>query len=842
MADLSIIIATNAEQASAEIKGLSNSVINASDKALKMAQAFDFLDRAFNKGKISADQYQNATSALDASENALYASIGKTTEAVQQQSAAAQSAAASVDKLADETEMLKMKYKAGYAASKQLSAATKELNTALKLGVISAKQHKLQVAELGREYQRVGKYSKGFSAMQRMAGKSTNKFGMYSQQVGYQVGDFAVQVQSGTNALVAFGQQGTQLAGLLPGLAGAVLGIGLAIGTAVARSVLDAKKLEIDFKAVISELKKPLQTIKPILDAISGAFKSTGGAAVSVLSTIANNLDRVVLYITVAGAAFGTKLVAGLIAAKVATFSLAGAFKVLRTAIIRTGIGAAIILVAEAIRMFFLLKKQLGGVGPLLDLLKKAFVEVLDKLGLAFMLLVQKVSSYFLEIKLSAVDALKEILRSVNEDFVNKFIGTFVGALRAIGVLIATIPEMFVAVFKSVKLAVANGVNDFTGTIGKGINGLRTMLKMEKLDFGDLIDTSTMDGGNVSEKASAAMKKVKEVYALATSIDYVGAAQNKLGDASTKIVEDLVDVWARTDQVQESLETQGTAIGKLSAAYDALGKASDIDFGNMLKAKVDDDDKDGSKSEGPIAKLQREIKLNKELLGVSREKAIVLTQVRGIQKELADEGKTYDEAKLIALVKYNEGLKKQRDDQLALQDTINSSMETGFMAMIDGTMSVKEAFKSMAAAIIKDLIRILILQTAIKALKTAFGIPFADGGVISGGSEVKAYADGGVVGGPTTFPMAGGKTGLMGEAGPEAIMPLKRGANGKLGVQMEGGGGDTINVVQNFSFSANGDDSVKKLIAQAAPQIAQMTKSSLLNDRRRGGVTKAAFG
>jgi hypothetical protein len=47
---------------------------------------------------------------------------------------------------------------------------------------------------------------------------------------------------------------------------------------------------------------------------------------------------------------------------------------------------------------------------------------------------------------------------------------------------------------------------------------------------------------------------------------------------------------------------------------------------------------------------------------------------------------------------------------------------------------------------------------------------------------------------------------------------------------------------QNFNFQANGDDSVKKLIQQAAPQIAQMTKSSMLNDRRRGGQTKAAFG
>ena len=73
-----------------------------------------------------------------------------------------------------------------------------------------------------------------------MAGKSTNRFGMYAQQVGYQVGDFFVQVQSGTSALVAFGQQGTQLAGLLPGVYGAVIGISLAVGTMLLRSFNDA--------------------------------------------------------------------------------------------------------------------------------------------------------------------------------------------------------------------------------------------------------------------------------------------------------------------------------------------------------------------------------------------------------------------------------------------------------------------------------------------------------------------------------------------------------------------------------------------------------------------------
>ena len=182
---------------------------------------------------------------------------------------------------------------------------------------------------------------------------------------------------------------------------------------------------------------------------------------------------------------------------------------------------------------------------------------------------------------------------------------------------------------------------------------------------------------------------------------------------------------------------------------------------------------------------------------------------------------------------------KQQQEQLA--DYIANSMGDALMSIVDGTMSVKDAFKSMATDIIKELYRVLVVQQMVNAAKTAMGF-FADGGVISGGTEVKAYANGGVVGGPTTFPMAGGKTGLMGEAGPEAIMPLKRGANGKLGVQMEGGGGDTIVVNQSFNFQSNGDATIKQLIAQAAPKIAQMTKSSLLDDRRRGGSTKAAFG
>lgn len=70
-------------------------------------------------------------------------------------------------------------------------------------------------------------------------------------------------------------------------------------------------------------------------------------------------------------------------------------------------------------------------------------------------------------------------------------------------------------------------------------------------------------------------------------------------------------------------------------------------------------------------------------------------------------------------------------------------------------------------------------------------LPNANGNAFAGG-RVIPFATGGVIGGPTTFPMSGGRTGLMGEAGPEAIMPLRRGPNGRLGIEAAGNGGAEI--------------------------------------------------
>jgi len=255
-------------------------------------------------------------------------------------------------------------------------------------------------------------------------------------------------------------------------------------------------------------------------------------------------------------------------------------------------------------------------------------------------------------------------------------------------------------------------------------------------------------------------------------------------------------------------------------------------------------------------KLLREAKSKQKVIGLTQEQAHYEDLLFKMQEDNAKkrdpltqiELKGYAD-KIHAIQEQTRVSEEAAKQQQALADSIASSMGDALTGIVDGTMTVKDAFRSMARDIIKQLYQVLVVQRLVGNAEKGTGLAGmilgavqADGGAWSNGSQVQAYANGGVVGGPTTFPMAGGKTGLMGEAGPEAIMPLKRGANGKLGVQMEGGGGDTIVVNQSFNFQANGDATIKQLIAQAAPKIAQMTKSSLLDDRRRGGSTKAAFG
>ncbi|MGL4273937.1 MAG: phage tail tape measure protein [Pseudomonas paracarnis] len=132
------------------------------------------------------------------------------------------------------------------------------------------------------------------------------------------------------------------------------------------------------------------------------------------------------------------------------------------------------------------------------------------------------------------------------------------------------------------------------------------------------------------------------------------------------------------------------------------------------------------------------------------------------------------------------------------------------------------------------------------------GVTQANGGAWSGG--VQMFADGGaftnsIVSKPTAFGMPNGKTGVMGEAGEEAIMPLTRTSSGKLGVMAMGGGGSgstQINVEVHIDGDGNasstadapGYDLFGKELASFVEQKYQELRSK---DMRQGGVINKAI-
>jgi tape measure domain-containing protein len=200
-------------------------------------------------------------------------------------------------------------------------------------------------------------------------------------------------------------------------------------------------------------------------------------------------------------------------------------------------------------------------------------------------------------------------------------------------------------------------------------------------------------------------------------------------------------------------------------------------------------------------------------------------------------------------------------------DGIGTAFGNSFKSLIDGSMTAREAlsgffkdvasmFLEMAAQIIAKQMTMIILQTILKALGAVAGA--AGGG--SGGDLAKVnmadvnkyatapaipFANGGVFGSPTLFKFANGGTmqnGVLGEAGPEAIMPLSRSADGKLGVNASGlreamggapGMGGSPVLSMSFETTRFGDtDYVSRDQLEAA--MAQTRKQASADGAKRG--------
>ncbi|WP_454734497.1 phage tail tape measure protein, partial [Citrobacter freundii] len=215
-------------------------------------------------------------------------------------------------------------------------------------------------------------------------------------------------------------------------------------------------------------------------------------------------------------------------------------------------------------------------------------------------------------------------------------------------------------------------------------------------------------------------------------------------------------------------------------------------------------------------------------------------------------------------------------------DLVNNAMSGLVGNISDALAGNKVDWEDWASSVLQSMQKIILNAMLVDSLRSASNSGFfssiggmfgAGAGAASGSTPSGAYnsaasgiklnAKGGayaseslsaysnsIVSTPTYFAFAKG-AGLMGEAGPEAIMPLTRSADGSLGVRMVGtpeatsGGGDTI-IHQHFNISGNGDAALKQAMQEAARQGAndgaKQARQDILQDFSNRGQARRLLG
>ena len=679
-------------------------------------------------------------------------------------------------------------------------------------------------------------------------------------------------MQSGTSALVAFGQQGTQLAGLLPGVAGAVIGIGLSLGTMLLRTFLDTK----DAGKQLEESIKGVENALSNLSNVSSMLRDTIGAPFSKANT---QLKEYLELLEKSSAAKVQDAIALAFGAKGESTGILNELKVLADDMtnipfyqmewLRDLVGvqygptseeianAEDILrvreeIAEILRGTAAQPRVIEGTEGLRELgddllaYSKKFNGALGK-RIRTLMFEAGLTQLMVDAEKAKVDAAEEEARRKSDLMKKQWNALYKNRMEA------------KKAAAEAKRATEKQAREDT-KVFEAVNTQRSNanIALERANIAQLKQAGDLINARDREKQLVQIIAAAQVEAVGGT----AAQQNEASKLATEIL-----------QIKHNMEDAALAAKAFEVAIkNASGSGRGVDprkfmeespigwltpevlkkYKEFMAEQNKGKGKEPTTMEGPIKALKRQVELSKALFGLegqSRREQEIFMQLKFQNRDADKKAKEEDLRALAEDVAKQEELTKvfeeQRQAQKEVADTIANSMGDALTSIVDGTKSVKDAFKDMARAIIAELYQIYVVKQITGMISSAINpylprVPNANGNAMYGGNVIP-FANGGVVGSPTTFPMSAGRTGLMGEAGPEAIMPLKRGANGKLGVQAEGGAGDVV-IHQNFNFAANGDESVKKLIAQAAPQIANMTKSSIISDRRRGGQMKATFG
>lgn len=400
--------------------------------------------------------------------------------------------------------------------------------------------------------------------------------------------------------------------------------------------------------------------------------------------------------------------------------------------------------------------------------------------------------------KAIGVDVVK-----IMKDAANKTIGVFVGAYNAIKATWSMLPDVMgdltiQAANNSIK-AIQDLINSSINEINGLIDNLPDWVKGKGNAITYKADFAEFENGfaGAAAKANAVLKKEMND---AMSQDYVG----KLGTGIQKFASDAAK------KLREYASGIGSEDDKTKAKKDPweeLVKGADRTI-NTLEAQKN--------SLYMTSEAAAYLKYQTDLLNEAQQKGIDLTpkQAQKINELAAQMANLEEETK-----NAKEALDFAKDASKGFVQDMRSGLQEG--------LSLWESFGNAVGRVLDKITDKLLDEVLDAVFQVGGGGSSSSGGIISGLSSLIGglFADGAafnsngvqkfakgagfsnsVVSKPTTFAFAkGGAMGVMGEAGPEAIMPLKRGSDGSLGVQMHGqsnsGGGSgavvNINIVNN---------------------------------------------
>ncbi|HEJ1856718.1 TPA: phage tail tape measure protein [Pseudomonas aeruginosa] len=364
----------------------------------------------------------------------------------------------------------------------------------------------------------------------------------------------------------------------------------------------------------------------------------------------------------------------------------------------------------------------------------------------------------------------------------------------------------------------------------------------------------------------------------------------KIADARTALVKAQQDADSQLNQIELSeqgrLRRQEQSVQRYTQALQAQVDALRLE-GERAAAGVSMGGRERSRFEQLNSLDDR---YNQQLMDLENQRSDPSRQMSDeeYEKRLAALRKAHQDLRDTVVSNYDQMTAAQSDWSNGASGAWNDYLESArnvagqthdlftnaFRAMEDAVATFattgKLSFSDFTKSILADMARIATRAAASQALSSLFGGffgggnaaaqsgvdnlvsnsgLFANGGAFAGG--VQMFATGGaftnsVVSTPTAFGMSGGRMGVMGEAGPEAVMPLTRTSSGALGVRAMGGGGSQINVEVNIASdgSANVSSSqpgLDQFGRDIGTFVEQKYRQLLARDLRRDGAIGRAI-